>query len=567
MKVRIIVGIIALFGIFFVSEFTGNKEIQLDVNPQLEALMSNPDFDYENLALRYWAESKQADAVLALNLANHFNQAHGEQILRTLLEYQTRLVNNKTLMNQIMSLGLPFAGTEVDGSFESVPKGKLWQDFKRLSQKIFFEPGVENGNIGLLAHAAQDYPKAGSYADVLKVLYVSKVFSGPMLTEVSQTISVLKSKTKSLDHITRVTLVKQIIAELKPIKQLVDQCSSWVEVKSFVQAVNSFDQLRVVTKIIESNNNNQKLANVIVTLGQRRNHILAVVEYVKTYGQQGLDNVSMGLKKGPAGIEFVLNNPTVVVEYKTPSALSTGGVSKLNHWISVARSQGGLWFYVVKSLVIVGLLFIAIVAWLPKRLFLQSGQEFVQNFVQKNYLFLIVLTCSVIFVLLLTNQVLEQSVATPGVALSKVVPTVAGVNAPAPMAELAPKLAASKTGFLSPMSWGVTLVFLILHAFVGSNTKSKISALERLDKPASVKIELLKNLEHDIDLSVYIGLAGTVTSFIIMQFDPTGSRILAYSSTLVGIIISSTIKTLFYQPMLQKLISGEASDPKEPLDE
>ncbi|MCK5835009.1 MAG: hypothetical protein KAG98_04690 [Lentisphaeria bacterium] len=563
MKIRIIVGIIALFGIFLVSEFTSQNESKVNVDSRLEVLTSTPDFDYQNLALRYWAESKQADAVLMLHLAKQFNKANTEQILSMLLEYQTRLVSNKMLINQIKALGLTFDGAEESNVLQAEPKGKLWQEFRQLSSKVFLEPGVPNGHIGLLEQAARDYPKATTYAEVLKVLYVSKALNGTILTEVSQAISVLNKKNGKLDHVSRVTLVKEIVEELSPIKQLIDQCSSWVEVKSFLQSANSFDQLRAITKIIESNNNNHKLTNIIVALGQRHDHILAAVEYVKTYGQRGLDNLEMSLKKGATGVEFVLNNPTVMVNYSKPSVDNVDGLSRLKTWISTAKTQGGIWFYVVKSFLIASLLFVAIIAWLPKRLFLQSGQEHVQNFVQKNYLFLIILACSVIFFLLLTNLALGEKVAEAGPSISKVVETASGVATSVTAPEVAPKVAAAKTGFLSPMSWGVTLVFLILHAFVGSNTKSKISALDKLDKPAPIKIELLKNLEHDIDLSVYIGLAGTVTSFIIMQFDPTGSRILAYSSTLVGIIISSTIKTLFYQPMLQKLISGEVSEPKE----
>jgi len=563
MKIRIIIGIVALFGVFLVSELTQQNVNQAKVDSKLTVLESTPDFDYENLAFRYWAESKPAAAVLMLNLARYYNQAHADQILQTQLEYQTRLVSNKTLKNQILILGLPFGGSKNKNNFETSMKGKLWQEFSLLSKKVFLEPGVPNGQIGLLASSAQGYPKAVGYADVLKVLYVSKALNGPLLTEVSQTISMLNNKSESLDNISRLTLLKQIIAELKPIKQLIDQCSSWIEVKSFLQAASSFDQLRSITKIIAVNNNNQKLANIIVALGDRGDHISAMVEYVKTYGQQGLDNMDRSLRKGPAGVEFVLNNPTVVIEYSKTDVSSAGAISAIRQWVSDAKARGGNWFYVVKSLLIASLLFVAIIAWFPKRLFLQSDQVHIQNFVQKNYLFLIVLTCSVIFILLLLNQVLGEGTDSSAIPLGKVVSTTAGEVSTGGAAPIGPKVVSAKTGFLSPMSWSVTLIFLILHAFVGSNTKSKISALDKVDKPASVKIELLKNLEHDIDLSVYIGLAGTVTSFIIMQFDPTGSRILAYSSTLVGIIISSLIKTLFYQPMLQELISGEREGQKE----
>lgn len=85
---------------------------------------------------------------------------------------------------------------------------------------------------------------------------------------------------------------------------------------------------------------------------------------------------------------------------------------------------------------------------------------------------------------------------------------------------------------------------------------SVISAIK--DEPvtgAGLKLKKLDNAEIFMDLPLYLGLFGTVSSFIIMAVNPGASRLVAYSSTLIGIIISVVLRTSMLFPLRQRLVA------------
>ena len=64
----------------------------------------------------------------------------------------------------------------------------------------------------------------------------------------------------------------------------------------------------------------------------------------------------------------------------------------------------------------------------------------------------------------------------------------------------------------------------------------------------------MENADLFLDLPLYFGLFGTVSSFIVMSFNPQISRLIAYSSTLVGIIFSVVLRVTLQYPIKQKLL-------------
>ena len=70
-----------------------------------------------------------------------------------------------------------------------------------------------------------------------------------------------------------------------------------------------------------------------------------------------------------------------------------------------------------------------------------------------------------------------------------------------------------------------------------------------------MKMKKLENADLFLDLPLYFGLFGTVSSFIIMSFNPQVSRLLAYSSTLVGIIFSVVLRLVMQYPIRQRFLA------------
>ena len=103
------------------------------------------------------------------------------------------------------------------------------------------------------------------------------------------------------------------------------------------------------------------------------------------------------------------------------------------------------------------------------------------------------------------------------------------------------------------------LVFILILQAVAFMTAAKVFAgLKRSTEAVSVRMKKLENADLFLDLPLYFGLLGTVASFIVMSFNPNISRLIAYSSTLVGIIFSVILRLVFQYPLKQKLITAAA---------
>ncbi len=96
----------------------------------------------------------------------------------------------------------------------------------------------------------------------------------------------------------------------------------------------------------------------------------------------------------------------------------------------------------------------------------------------------------------------------------------------------------------------IVIQFLVL--FLGMTV---LRFINKSDDSIDVKLARLSNADIFLDLPLYVGLLGTVASFIIMTFNPQISRLIAYSSTLIGIIISVFLRTTMLFPIKQHLVT------------
>jgi hypothetical protein len=82
-----------------------------------------------------------------------------------------------------------------------------------------------------------------------------------------------------------------------------------------------------------------------------------------------------------------------------------------------------------------------------------------------------------------------------------------------------------------------------------------ISSIKNSAASLSGKLKQLENAEIFLDLPLYVGLFGTVSSFIVMAVSPQTSRLIAYSSTLIGIVFSIVLRLALVYPYRSKLLS------------
>ena len=108
------------------------------------------------------------------------------------------------------------------------------------------------------------------------------------------------------------------------------------------------------------------------------------------------------------------------------------------------------------------------------------------------------------------------------------------------------------------LSLFIMIFILILQAFAFVTAAGVFSGLKRSTESVPIRLKKLENADLFLDLPLYFGLLGTVASFIVMSFNPNISRLIAYSSTLVGIIFSVILRLTLQYPLKQSLICASA---------
>ena len=110
------------------------------------------------------------------------------------------------------------------------------------------------------------------------------------------------------------------------------------------------------------------------------------------------------------------------------------------------------------------------------------------------------------------------------------------------------------------LSLFILISILVLQAFAFVTAASVFVGLRHSTETIPVRMRKLDNADLFLDLPLYFGLLGTVASFIVMSFNPNISRLIAYSSTLVGIIFSVILRLSLQYPLRQALICAAARD-------
>ena len=110
------------------------------------------------------------------------------------------------------------------------------------------------------------------------------------------------------------------------------------------------------------------------------------------------------------------------------------------------------------------------------------------------------------------------------------------------------------TGKISMLIFSVITVLQFLAFGFGIGAVSRIRTSG--DSP-SLKLKRLDSSDIIFDVPLYVGLFGTVSAFLVMTFSPQSSRLIAYSSTLIGIIFSLLLRLTMQFPLKNRLLADE----------
>ena len=109
-----------------------------------------------------------------------------------------------------------------------------------------------------------------------------------------------------------------------------------------------------------------------------------------------------------------------------------------------------------------------------------------------------------------------------------------------------------RAGLLSLYIFTGIIVIQVLVLFIAV---AVLKTIRRSEEPAKIKLSKLANADIFLDLPLYIGLFGSVSSFMVMSFSSSSGQLIAYSSTLIGIIFCTCLRVFLMYPLKSKLIS------------
>ncbi len=99
----------------------------------------------------------------------------------------------------------------------------------------------------------------------------------------------------------------------------------------------------------------------------------------------------------------------------------------------------------------------------------------------------------------------------------------------------------------------------VLQFFAFALAATVLSGIRSSTESFKLRLKRLENADIFFDVPLYVGLFGTVSAFLVMTFSPQSSRLIAYSSTLIGIIFSLILRLVLLYPLRQKLLGGNES--------
>ena len=102
-----------------------------------------------------------------------------------------------------------------------------------------------------------------------------------------------------------------------------------------------------------------------------------------------------------------------------------------------------------------------------------------------------------------------------------------------------------------------TILSQILVLFIAA---AVLRTIRKSADTAKIKLAKLANADIFLDLPLYIGLFGSVSSFMVMSFSSSSGQLIAYSSTLIGIFFCTGLRVFVQYPLKSKLITQADSE-------
>ncbi|MCX6907863.1 MAG: hypothetical protein NTY01_07465 [Verrucomicrobia bacterium] len=521
---------------------------ELDLSDQLRSL---PDADLRQMAEEFSRNGEEETALMVLDYLVDNDMGDTAAAMQLRNDYLAKLQSDKTPFGRLKAAGWGFATGKVK-SFESLAGSTVgdlfvWGDLRDLGRELVFEKDTDEFVVALagIGVLTTFYPPADPPVSILKAARKTKAVGEPLARQMTKICKVI------IDTPGETAKVEKLKDNVMPFWELSRQTRTWTEYKTLLRHADSVDQIKVLTRMAaHSPGNSKKLTQILSIAGkQGADEAKRCIDLMMQYGQKGMDSFYAALRKGPRGMRFIADHPTLVARgLKNVEKVRTWGLHEVNDF---ARRWGAS-FQIAKLLVIGLVSALLFHSLMPLRL-LQVVAAKAKSGPGKIW-----------------SWFTTQWGAAAAVGLAVAMLWLVYSAATAPVFRGGETTAVGDTGggasgsstFNPALSVAMIALTLILQGGIWTLAQSKLRTVVDVPEPHIQKLKRLENLDIFFDLPLYCGLFLTICAFILITIDAGVSRILAYSSTVIGILSAVSLRVYYLYPLRDRLLTDV--EMKEP---
>jgi hypothetical protein len=495
-----------------------------------------PDVTLTGLAEseRTGGDAQTALLLLDYVIENNLPDSMDAKVLRQKISSQ--LAADKSPVSQLKATGSAGA-LGAGNSFASlagstVADSVLYGDIAEQARQGALDAGADDfiATLNNLRPIVTVFPPAEGAITLAKAARRANAINESLSKQLRQMLALMQTDPKSA------LAVEKFKENVMPLLELAKHCRTWGEFQTILLQADSPDQLKVLTKMASTTPASAKRLSVVLAVADIDGKPVAAacLDNVLRLGPKGLDALYAAVRKGASGLKFANEHPGFAPARKAK-------LSQLQETYQSLRYEYGAGAAAVKYLLIAvlcGLLVLVVVPgrYLEKLIARPGGPIPAPGPV--HYFTSALIVGVVLSVLAYLLSLAVRPAIEPAAVAGEAAVVLAGEK--------------SDSAFLSGI---VVLLSLAIHAVVWFFVRSKIRSVEDDENsPASLRLRRLDNLDVFLDLPLFTGLALTVCAFILITLNAGMSRHFAYTSTVVGILSSVSLRIRYQYPLKERLI-------------
>lgn len=313
-------------------------------------------------------------------------------------------------------------------------------------------------------------------------------------------------------------------------------------------------QVKAITKIAAHQPGNARKLSQVLTVAAKNGTDggKRALNVIMTHGQNGMDTLYAALRKGPKGLKFIADHPALAA--RGLKNIRKGAVWGAHEWSNFARNSAAL-ATLIKGIVLATLTamlcWLLVPTWVLQRVMPSKASASkpgsTASSSTRSHPFARLVSSPIgfatgagclVFLLILLQSGLGSGASASSVHLG---------NYEGPAAGGDPATSPILSAFMVVLTLGVQLAIWIF-------VRNKLADIDRPGDSCRLQLKRLENLDTFLDLPLYAGLALTVCSFLLITYNPGVSRLLAYTSTIIGILAAVSLRVSIVHPVKERLV-------------